>query len=173
MLKQGNGERSIILLRISQGNKLYDHKFGFNIHKVWRKVFFLDTHKFMWHNDSLRFFTYPRLWHTACPGKDSDVIVFGGSCDYILLVDTVSMKAKLKLFLKFFIINKILNIILEALCRDPQIKLQVTFVLWLDSKTTLVLFALYCFHKYCSESSLQCANFLIIYNSVTAHDAHL
>ncbi|XP_061552514.1 kelch domain-containing protein 1-like isoform X1 [Phycodurus eques] len=30
----------------------------------------------------------PRLWHTACPGKDSDVIVFGGSCDYILLVDT-------------------------------------------------------------------------------------
>uniref|UniRef100_A0A4W5NBI7 Kelch domain containing 1 n=1 Tax=Hucho hucho TaxID=62062 RepID=A0A4W5NBI7_9TELE len=30
----------------------------------------------------------PRLWHTACQGKDSDVIVFGGSCDYILLVDT-------------------------------------------------------------------------------------
>lgn len=30
----------------------------------------------------------PRLWHTACPGRDSDVIVFGGSCDYILLVDT-------------------------------------------------------------------------------------
>ncbi|XP_053701188.1 kelch domain-containing protein 1-like isoform X1 [Synchiropus splendidus] len=29
----------------------------------------------------------PRLWHTACPGKDSDVIVFGGSCDYILLTD--------------------------------------------------------------------------------------
>ncbi|KAM9842092.1 kelch domain-containing protein 1 isoform 2-T2 [Aulostomus maculatus] len=29
----------------------------------------------------------PRLWHTACPGSDSDVIVFGGSCDYILLVD--------------------------------------------------------------------------------------
>ncbi|XP_041810099.1 kelch domain-containing protein 1-like [Chelmon rostratus] len=26
----------------------------------------------------------PRLWHTACVGKDSDVIVFGGSCDYIL-----------------------------------------------------------------------------------------
>ncbi|XP_008309359.1 kelch domain-containing protein 1 [Cynoglossus semilaevis] len=30
----------------------------------------------------------PRLWHTACLGRDSDVIVFGGSCDYILLVDT-------------------------------------------------------------------------------------
>uniref|UniRef100_A0A3Q2PCA7 Kelch domain containing 1 n=1 Tax=Fundulus heteroclitus TaxID=8078 RepID=A0A3Q2PCA7_FUNHE len=30
----------------------------------------------------------PRLWHTACAGRDSDVIVFGGSCDYILLVDT-------------------------------------------------------------------------------------
>ncbi|KAJ8394238.1 hypothetical protein AAFF_G00048210 [Aldrovandia affinis] len=30
----------------------------------------------------------PRLWHTACLGKDSDVIVFGGSQDYILLVDT-------------------------------------------------------------------------------------
>uniref|UniRef100_A0A3P9A874 Kelch domain containing 1 n=1 Tax=Esox lucius TaxID=8010 RepID=A0A3P9A874_ESOLU len=28
-----------------------------------------------------------RLWHTACQGKDSDVIVFGGSCDFILLVD--------------------------------------------------------------------------------------
>lgn len=32
-----------------------------------------------------------RLWHTACQGKDADVIVFGGSCDYILLVDTVSL----------------------------------------------------------------------------------
>uniref|UniRef100_A0A3B3U8N1 Kelch domain containing 1 n=1 Tax=Poecilia latipinna TaxID=48699 RepID=A0A3B3U8N1_9TELE len=30
----------------------------------------------------------PRLWHTACGGRDSDVVVFGGSCDYILLVDT-------------------------------------------------------------------------------------
>ncbi|XP_047201968.1 kelch domain-containing protein 1-like isoform X2 [Girardinichthys multiradiatus] len=30
----------------------------------------------------------PRLWHTACASRDSDVIVFGGSCDYILLVDT-------------------------------------------------------------------------------------
>ncbi|XP_028293465.1 kelch domain-containing protein 1 isoform X2 [Gouania willdenowi] len=29
----------------------------------------------------------PRLWHTASPGKDCDVVVFGGSCDYILLVD--------------------------------------------------------------------------------------
>ncbi|XP_030639005.1 kelch domain-containing protein 1 [Chanos chanos] len=30
----------------------------------------------------------PRLWHTACQGMESDVIVFGGSRDYILLVDT-------------------------------------------------------------------------------------
>ncbi|KAK7141805.1 hypothetical protein R3I94_011481, partial [Phoxinus phoxinus] len=29
----------------------------------------------------------PRLWHSACPGRDADVIVFGGSHDYILLVD--------------------------------------------------------------------------------------
>lgn len=37
------------------------------------------------------FSLYQRLWHTACQGKDADVIVFGGSCDYILLVDTVSI----------------------------------------------------------------------------------
>ncbi|XP_058254845.1 kelch domain-containing protein 1 isoform X2 [Hemibagrus wyckioides] len=30
----------------------------------------------------------PRLWHTACVGGNSDVIVFGGSHDYILLVDS-------------------------------------------------------------------------------------
>eukprot|EP00063_Salmo_salar_P035883 XP_014010718.1 PREDICTED: kelch domain-containing protein 1-like isoform X4 [Salmo salar] len=30
----------------------------------------------------------PRLWHTASQAKDSDVIVFGGSCDYVLLVGT-------------------------------------------------------------------------------------
>ncbi|XP_072546615.1 kelch domain-containing protein 1 isoform X2 [Salminus brasiliensis] len=30
----------------------------------------------------------PRLWHTACLGRDSDVIVFGGSHDYIILVDS-------------------------------------------------------------------------------------
>lgn len=29
-----------------------------------------------------------RLWHTASQAKDSDVIVFGGSCDYVLLVGT-------------------------------------------------------------------------------------
>uniref|UniRef100_A0A672Q1R1 Uncharacterized protein n=1 Tax=Sinocyclocheilus grahami TaxID=75366 RepID=A0A672Q1R1_SINGR len=29
----------------------------------------------------------PRLWHTACQGRDSDVVVFGGSHDFILLVD--------------------------------------------------------------------------------------
>uniref|UniRef100_A0A8C9SCM5 Kelch domain-containing protein 1-like n=1 Tax=Scleropages formosus TaxID=113540 RepID=A0A8C9SCM5_SCLFO len=29
----------------------------------------------------------PRLWHTASLGQESDVIVFGGSQDYILLVD--------------------------------------------------------------------------------------
>ncbi|XP_036398651.1 kelch domain-containing protein 1 isoform X2 [Megalops cyprinoides] len=44
--------------------------------KVWREL--EHTHK-----------DKPRLWHTACLGKDSDVIVFGGSRDYILLVDTV------------------------------------------------------------------------------------
>ncbi|KAI1895574.1 hypothetical protein AGOR_G00107640 [Albula goreensis] len=43
--------------------------------KVWRQM----EHP---HKDK------PRLWHTACLGKDSDVIVFGGSRDYILLVDT-------------------------------------------------------------------------------------
>ncbi|XP_007258952.3 kelch domain-containing protein 1 isoform X1 [Astyanax mexicanus] len=30
----------------------------------------------------------PRLWHTACLGRDSDVIVFGGSHEYIILVDS-------------------------------------------------------------------------------------
>ncbi|XP_054651479.1 kelch domain-containing protein 1-like isoform X1 [Dunckerocampus dactyliophorus] len=43
--------------------------------KTWREV----EHPFK---------NKPRLWHSACPGKDSDIIVFGGSCDYILLVDT-------------------------------------------------------------------------------------
>lgn len=43
--------------------------------KTWREVKHPFKHK-------------PRLWHTACLGQDSDVIVFGGSCDSILLVDT-------------------------------------------------------------------------------------
>uniref|UniRef100_A0A8P4K5R9 Kelch domain-containing protein 1 n=1 Tax=Dicentrarchus labrax TaxID=13489 RepID=A0A8P4K5R9_DICLA len=46
----------------------------------------VDTKK--WREVEHPFKNKPRLWHTACPGKDSDVIVFGGSCDYILLVDT-------------------------------------------------------------------------------------
>lgn len=32
----------------------------------------------------------PRLWHSACLGQDSDVIVFGGSRDYALVMDTIS-----------------------------------------------------------------------------------
>ncbi|KAG9350081.1 hypothetical protein JZ751_026434 [Albula glossodonta] len=31
----------------------------------------------------------PRLWHSACQGPDSDVIVFGGSRDYTLIMDSV------------------------------------------------------------------------------------
>ncbi|KAM3871214.1 kelch domain-containing protein 1 [Diretmus argenteus] len=49
-------------------------------------LFDVDTKK--WREVEHPFENKPRLWHTACPGKDSDVIVFGGSCDYILLVDT-------------------------------------------------------------------------------------
>uniref|UniRef100_A0A672PUJ5 Kelch domain containing 1 n=1 Tax=Sinocyclocheilus grahami TaxID=75366 RepID=A0A672PUJ5_SINGR len=30
---------------------------------------------------------FSSLWHTACQGRDSDVVVFGGSHDFILLVD--------------------------------------------------------------------------------------
>lgn len=46
----------------------------------------VDTNK--WREIEHPYKTKPRLWHTACHGRDSDVIVFGGSCDYILLVDT-------------------------------------------------------------------------------------
>lgn len=49
-------------------------------------IFDIETRK--WREVEHPYKNKPRLWHTACPGKDSDVIVFGGSCDYILLVDT-------------------------------------------------------------------------------------
>ncbi|CAB1334888.1 unnamed protein product [Coregonus sp. 'balchen'] len=49
-------------------------------------VFDVGTKK--WREFEHPYMNKPRLWHTACQGKDSDVIVFGGSCDYILLVDT-------------------------------------------------------------------------------------
>ncbi|XP_023654060.1 kelch domain-containing protein 1-like isoform X1 [Paramormyrops kingsleyae] len=33
----------------------------------------------------------PRLWHTACLGLDSDVVIFGGSRDYRMLMDTIAV----------------------------------------------------------------------------------
>ncbi|KAM8914528.1 kelch domain-containing protein 1 isoform 2-T9 [Spinachia spinachia] len=48
----------------------------------------LDVETKNWREVEHPFKNKPRLWHTASPGKDSDVIVFGGSCDSILLVDT-------------------------------------------------------------------------------------
>ncbi|KAI1896426.1 hypothetical protein AGOR_G00094650 [Albula goreensis] len=33
----------------------------------------------------------PRLWHSACQGPDSDVIVFGGSRDYTLIMDSITV----------------------------------------------------------------------------------
>lgn len=48
----------------------------------------IDVETRKWREVDHPFKNKPRLWHTASPGKDSDVIVFGGSCDYILLVDT-------------------------------------------------------------------------------------
>uniref|UniRef100_A0A3B4USP5 Kelch domain containing 1 n=1 Tax=Seriola dumerili TaxID=41447 RepID=A0A3B4USP5_SERDU len=50
----------------------------------------LDVETKKWREVEHPYKNKPRLWHTACPGKDSDVVVFGGSCDYILLVDTVN-----------------------------------------------------------------------------------
>ncbi|KAF7201623.1 kelch domain-containing protein 1 [Nothobranchius furzeri] len=47
-----------------------------------------DAEKKKWREFEHPFKHKQRLWHTACSGKDFDVIVFGGSCDYILLVDT-------------------------------------------------------------------------------------
>ncbi|TWW71968.1 Kelch domain-containing protein 1 [Takifugu flavidus] len=48
----------------------------------------LDVETKLWREVEHPFNNKPRLWHTACQGNDADVIVFGGSCDYILLVDT-------------------------------------------------------------------------------------
>lgn len=87
MLKRGNGEKSTILSRISQGSiKCLDFGGG---GLILNNAYFYVRPTFR---------PFSRLWHTACPGKDSDVIVFGGSCDYILLVDTVSIK-KTKVYL--------------------------------------------------------------------------
>ncbi|XP_029934176.1 kelch domain-containing protein 1-like [Myripristis murdjan] len=33
----------------------------------------------------------PRLWHTACQGRDDDVVVFGGSRNYCVLMDSVAV----------------------------------------------------------------------------------
>lgn len=30
-----------------------------------------------------------RVWHSAVQGKDNDVVVYGGSREYILVMDTV------------------------------------------------------------------------------------
>lgn len=86
---------------------------------------------------------FPRLWHTACPGKDSDVIVFGGSCDYILLVDTVSMK---KVYFK--ILHQQLNQIIisdEELGFLMEIKMifffRVIAMMHLFSRCSLILFS--------------------------------
>ncbi|XP_070775924.1 kelch domain-containing protein 1-like [Enoplosus armatus] len=51
-----------------------------------RWLFDVETRK--WREVERPFNIKPRLWHTACLGKDSDVIVFGGSCDYILSILT-------------------------------------------------------------------------------------
>lgn len=80
MSKQRNGEKLSILLRINQGSN--NHKLQvlhLIVHTGVCRIYMASLHSLL------------RLWHTACPGKDSDVIVFGGSCDYILLVDTVSV----------------------------------------------------------------------------------
>ncbi|XP_037652596.1 kelch domain-containing protein 1-like isoform X4 [Sebastes umbrosus] len=46
-----------------------------------RWLFDVKTKK--WREVEHSFKSKPRLWHTASPGNDFDVIVFGGSCDYI------------------------------------------------------------------------------------------
>ncbi|KAL0969620.1 hypothetical protein UPYG_G00229930 [Umbra pygmaea] len=47
----------------------------------------LDVETQKWREIEHPYINKPRLWHTACQAKDSDVIVFGGSSDFILLVD--------------------------------------------------------------------------------------
>ncbi|XP_028825468.1 kelch domain-containing protein 1-like [Denticeps clupeoides] len=33
----------------------------------------------------------PRLWHTAALGNDNDLVVFGGSCEYTVLMDSITI----------------------------------------------------------------------------------
>merc|ERR1719193_2746246 len=35
--------------------------------------------------------TLCRLWHSACGGRDGDVVVFGGSQDFSLLMDSITV----------------------------------------------------------------------------------
>ncbi|KAJ8364496.1 hypothetical protein SKAU_G00133270 [Synaphobranchus kaupii] len=50
-----------------------------------------DVHRKEWRELQHSHRDKPRLWHSACLGQDSDVIVFGGSRDYALLADTISV----------------------------------------------------------------------------------
>ncbi|XP_010902631.1 kelch domain-containing protein 1 [Esox lucius] len=60
------------------GNPLNDG-WEFNVQtKTWSEM----NHR---HHDK------PRLWHSACPGKDQDVVVFGGSQEYVLLMDSLTV----------------------------------------------------------------------------------
>nr|XP_020472206.1 kelch domain-containing protein 1-like [Monopterus albus] len=62
----------------TDGNALSD-AWQFNTQKrVWTKM----THP---HNDR------PRVCHTACLGSDNDIVVFGGSSDFCILMDSVAV----------------------------------------------------------------------------------
>ncbi|KAM4624578.1 kelch domain-containing protein 1-like [Polymixia lowei] len=50
-----------------------------------------DTQKKEWTERTHPHSDKPRIWHSACQGKDNDVVVFGGSRNFCILVDTVAV----------------------------------------------------------------------------------
>lgn len=50
-----------------------------------------DSHRREWRERGHPHQDKPRLWHSACLGRDNDVVVFGGSKDFSLQMDSVTV----------------------------------------------------------------------------------
>ncbi|KAE8277660.1 Kelch domain-containing protein 1 [Larimichthys crocea] len=100
--KHGRGQklgRSSHTLTPKSGNSLFLFGGLTEDDKPTSDGWLLDVNTRKWTEITHPFKNKPRMWHTACPGKNADVIVFGGSCDSNPLGYAVSI-TELKLILQ-------------------------------------------------------------------------
>ncbi|XP_062330424.1 kelch domain-containing protein 1-like isoform X1 [Osmerus eperlanus] len=107
----------------------------------------------------------PRLWHSACLGKDNDVVVFGGCKDFSLLMDSITiLRSPLQNHCKDILVFQNQPYPLLRLCQDclgQNAELVQEQITWLPPKLLTTVNKKVTFSSNCPKDKTQLDSILV------------